>query len=142
MAVAEIHKGKREYLSLGNLDAKHDWGYARDYVKAMYLMLQQDKPDGFVIASGKAHTVREFVEKAFKVVNIDIIWKGKGIDEIGINKKSGKTLVNINSQFFSPAEVELLLRDPIKAKHKLGWKSEVSFDQLVGIMVRSDLENK
>jgi GDPmannose 4,6-dehydratase len=141
-AVAEIHHGEREYVSLGNLEAKRDWGYAGDYVKAMWLMLQQEKPDDFVIATGETHTVREFVEKAFKVVGIEIEWKGKGIDEVGLNKKSGKVIVKIDPQFFRPADVELLLGDPTKAKQKLGWKPEVSFDKLVEMMVRSDLENK
>ncbi len=139
-AVAEIYRGEREFVSLGNLDAKRDWGYAGDYVKAMYLMLQQEKPDDFVIASGETHSVREFVEKAFKVVDIEIEWKGQGINEIGIDKKSGKTIVKINPQFFRPADVELLLGDPSKAKRELGWNPEVNFDQLVEMMVRSDLE--
>ncbi|WP_036225585.1 GDP-mannose 4,6-dehydratase [Mesoaciditoga lauensis] len=141
-AVAEIYRGEREFVSLGNLDAKRDWGYAGDYVKAMYLMLQQEKPDDFVIASGETHSVREFVEKAFKVVDIEIEWKGQGINEIGIDKKSGKTIVKINPQFFRPADVELLLGDPSKAKRELGWEPEVSFDQLVEMMVKNDLKNE
>ncbi|MGC9218829.1 MAG: GDP-mannose 4,6-dehydratase [Athalassotoga sp.] len=141
-AVAEIYRGEREYVSLGNLDAKRDWGYAGDYVKAMWLMLQQETPDDFVIASGETHTVREFVEKAFKIVGIEIEWKGKGINETGIDIKSGKIIVKIDPQFFRPADVELLLGDPTKAKQKLGWKPEVSFDKLIEMMVRSDLENK
>ncbi len=141
-AVAEIYRGEREYVSLGNLDAKRDWGYAGDYVKAMWLMLQQETPDDFVIASGETHTVREFVEKAFKIVGIEIEWKGKGINETGIDRKSGKIIVKLDPQFFRPADVELLLGDPTKAKQKLGWKPEVSFDKLIEMMVRSDLENK
>ncbi len=139
-AVAEIYHGERAFLSLGNLDVKRDWGYAGDYVKAMYFMLQQDKPDDFVIATGETHTVREFVEKSFKVVDIEIIWSGKGVDEVGIDRKSGKILVKVDPEFFRPAEVELLLGDPTKAKEKLGWKPEVSFDQLVEMMVKEDLK--
>jgi len=141
-AVAEIKRGEKEFLLLGNLDAKRDWGHAGDYVKAMWLMLQQDKPEDFVIASGETHSVREFVEKAFETADISIEWKGKGLNEVGIDKESGKIVVKIDPQFFRPADVELLLGDPTKAKQKLGWKPEVNFDQLVEMMVRSDLENK
>lgn len=139
-AVANIFKGKQQYLTLGNLDAKRDWGHAKDYVEAMWLMLQQDKPDDFVIASGETHTVREFVEEAFKVVDIDIIWKGEGINELGVDNKTGKELVKINPKYFRPAEVDLLWGNPVKARKELGWQPKISFEQLVEGMVNYDLE--
>ena len=138
-AVAKIKHGKQEYLELGNMDAKRDWGHAQDYVKAMWLMLQQDKPDDYVIATGETRTVREFVELAFKHVDIDIEWQGKGTDEVGIDKATGKTVLKINPKFYRPAEVELLLGSPEKAEKVLGWKREVGFEQLVSRMVASDL---
>jgi len=139
-AVANIHMGKQEILSLGNLDAKRDWGHAKDYVYAQWLMLQQDKPQDFVIATGETHTVREFVELAFKEIGINIQWNGSGINEKGIDKDSNKVLVEVNAKYFRPAEVELLLGDPAKAEAKLGWKRKVSFQELVSEMVRSDLD--
>ncbi len=140
-AVAAIVKGKLDILKLGNLDAKRDWGYAKDYVEAMWLMLQQEKPTDFVIATGKTYTVREFVELAFEVVGIQIIWKGIGVDEIGVDKKTGKTLVQIDPKYFRPAEVELLWGDPSKAERELGWKSNTSISELVTKMVNYDLNN-
>ncbi len=127
-------------LRLGNLEAKRDWGFAGDYVKAMWLMLQQDKPDDYVIATGETHTVKEFTELAFKEAGIDVKWEGKKIDEKGIDKDSGKTVVEIDSQFFRPAEVDLLIGDASKAQKVLGWKPEVSFKELVRMMVKSDME--
>jgi GDPmannose 4,6-dehydratase len=138
-AVAAIVAGKQEKLSLGNLDAKRDWGFAGDYVKGMWLMLQQDKPDDYVLASNETHTVREFVELAFKEVGIEIKWKGLGVDEKGYNKKNGKILVDINSRYFRPAEVELLHGDCSKAEKKLGWKRDLSFLELISIMIDSDM---
>ncbi len=139
-AVARIKLGKQDILELGNMSAKRDWGHSKDYVKAMWLMLQQDEPDDYVIASGETHEVREFVKLAFKAVNIEIGFKNDGVDEIGIDLKSGKTLVKVNEKFFRPAEVELLLGDPSKAENDLGWNREVSFEGLVRKMVANDLE--
>ena len=137
-AVAEIVAGKKEKLSLGNLDAKRDWGFAGDYVKGMWMILQQDKPEDYVLATGETHTVREFVELSFKHVGIEIRWTGCGIDEKGIDKATGKVLVDVNPRYFRPTEVEVLLGDPTKAEQKLGWKREVSFKQLVKMMVEAD----
>jgi len=138
--IADILKGKSECLYLGNLDAKRDWGYAGDYVEAMWLILQQDKPDDYVVATGETHTVREFCELAFRNAGFNLIWTGEGLDEKGVDKDTGRELVRISSEFFRPAEVDLLLGDPTKAKNKLGWKPRVSFEELVAMMVKSDLE--
>lgn len=139
LAAARIAKGVQSKLYLGNLDAKRDWGYAKDYVKCMWLMLQHDKPEDFVIATGEQHTVREFVEKAFKVLDIRITWEGKGAEEKGIDSKTGKVIVEIDPKYFRPTEVETLLGDPTKAQTVLGWDpKETSFDQLVRLMVESD----
>lgn len=137
-AVASMITGNKEKLSLGNLDAKRDWGFAGDFVKGMWRMLQQDKPEDFVLATGETHTVREFVELSFKHVGIDIGWEGRGVDEKGINKKTDKILVDVNPRYFRPTEVELLLGDPTKAESILGWTREVSFESLVEMMVKSD----
>lgn len=139
-AIARIKLGVQDRLELGNMDAKRDWGHSKDYVKAMWLMLQGDTPDDYVIASGETHSVREFVELAFKLVNIDIKWIGKGINERGIDKNTGKEIVAVNSKFFRPAEVDILLGDPSKARKNLGWKLEISFEELVRRMVEADLE--
>ncbi len=138
-AVANISKGKQEYLQLGNLDAKRDWGYAKEYVESMWLMLQQDKPDDYVIATGVTKTVREFVELAFKYVDIDIKWAGSGINEKGLCSKSGKEMVIINPRYYRPSEVELLHGDPTYAQKKLGWRPKTSLEELVKIMVEYDL---
>ncbi len=138
-AVARIKLGIQDHVELGNMDSKRDWGHSRDYVYAMWLMLQQDKADDYVVASGETHTVREFVELAFGHVGIEIEWKGQGVDEIGVDKATGKTIVSINPKFFRPAEVDVLLGDPAKADKVLGWKREVSFSQLVEGMVKNDL---
>jgi GDPmannose 4,6-dehydratase len=138
-AAAKISLGLQEYLELGNMDAKRDWGHAKDYVNAMWLMLQQDKPDDYIIATNETRTVREFVEITFKNIEIDIEWRGEGVDEIGINKATGKTIVKINPQFFRPAEVDILLGDPSKAEKELGWKREIPFTELVKRMVENDL---
>lgn len=138
--IADILSGKLECLCLGNLDAKRDWGFAGDYVEAMWLILQQDEPDDYVVATGETHTVREFCELAFKNVGIDLVWEGKGLDEKGIDNATGKVLVRVSSEFFRPTEVDLLLGDPTKAKTRLGWKPRVSFEELVAMMVKSDLE--
>jgi GDPmannose 4,6-dehydratase len=140
-AVARIHQGRQQVLKLGNMNAKRDWGHAKDFVYAQWLMLQQDKPQDYVIATGETHTVREFVEVAFKEINVDIEWQGTGVNEKGVNSKTGKVLVEVDEKNFRPAEVELLLGDPTKAEKELGWKRKVSFQELVSGMVRYDLEN-
>ncbi|MBW1981979.1 MAG: GDP-mannose 4,6-dehydratase [Deltaproteobacteria bacterium] len=137
--VARIKFGLQEKLYLGNLDARRDWGYAADYVEAMWLMLQQPQPDDYVIATGESHSVRECVEKAFKLVDMNIHWEGSGIDEIGRDSHTGKVLVEVDPRYFRPAEVDFLLGDPSKAHKKLGWKATVSFDELIKIMVEEDL---
>ena len=138
-AVARIKLGVQDVLELGNLDAKRDWGHAKDYVKAMWLMLQQDEADDYVIATNETRTVREFVEITFKYVNIDIVWEGSEVNEIGKDKATGKTLIKINPDFFRPAEVEILIGDPIKGETKLGWKREIPFNELVERMIKNDL---
>ncbi|MDP4179398.1 MAG: GDP-mannose 4,6-dehydratase [Bacillota bacterium] len=138
-AVAGIMAGKQDKLSLGNLDAKRDWGFAGDYVEAMWLILQQDKPQDFVIATNETHTVREFVELSFKEVGIEIEWKGTGVEEKGYDRFSGKLLIDVNPVYFRPAEVELLWGDCSKAEKELNWKRNVSFNNLVKIMVDADM---
>jgi GDPmannose 4,6-dehydratase len=138
--VAGIVKGKQKVLYLGNLDAKRDWGHARDYVEAMWLMLQQNTPDDFVIATGQTHSVREFVELAFKEVGILIKWEGSGADEKGIDSKTGEVLVAIDKKYYRPAEVDLLIGGALKAKMVLGWESKVSFNELIKEMVHNDLD--
>lgn len=142
MAVARIKKGKQDCLFLGNLDSKRDWGHAKDYVEAMWLMLQQEKPEDFCIATGETRSVREFCEKAFKVAGIDLKWQGETgtVDEIGVDAATGKAIVRIDPKYFRPTEVDLLLGNPAKAEKSLGWKRKVSFDDLVKEMVLGDLE--
>lgn len=140
IAVAKIMAGKQEKLSLGNLNAKRDWGFAGDYVEGMWRMLQQEKPDDYVLATNETHTVREFVELAFAEVGVEIEWKGEGVDEKGYDKNTGKLLVDVNPRYFRPAEVELLWGDSTKAETKLGWKRKVSFRELVSMMVREDMK--
>lgn len=138
-AVVRIAEGVQDCLLLGNMDAKRDWGHARDYVHAMWKMMQQDEPDDYVIATGKTWSVRRFVELAFSEVGIQIEWSGAGVDEIGTDKATGKTLVRVNPRYFRPTEVELLLGDPSKAKQKLGWEAKTTFEELVKEMVAHDL---
>ena len=138
LAVGRIMAGKQEKLSLGNMDAKRDWGFAGDYVEGMWLMLQQEKPDDFVLATNETHTVREFVELAFKEAGVEIEWRGAGVKEKGYCKKTGKLLVDVDPKFFRPAEVELLWGDCTKAEKELGWQRKVSFPQLVKMMVEAD----
>ena len=138
-AVAAIHLGLQDKLYLGNLDAKRDWGHARDYVEGMWRILQQDKPDDYVLATGEAHSVREFVERAFAEIGVDIVWSGEGVAERGCDRKSGKTLIEIDANYFRPTEVDILLGDPTKAREKLGWTHKTTFEQLVAEMVASDL---
>ena len=139
-AVAGIELGMQDKLYLGNLDAQRDWGHAKDYVRGMWMMLQQEEPDDYVLATGETHTVREFVEKAFAETGRTIAWKGQGVDEVGIDVASGKEVVAVDPGYFRPTEVDLLLGDPGKANQKLGWRSEVGFDELVKEMVAWDLE--
>jgi len=139
-AAARIVAGKQELLYLGNLNSKRDWGHAKDYVKAMWLMLQQPKGDDFVIASGETHSVREFAEKAFAVVGIPIRWEGEGVHEVGINEKNGKVVIRVDPRYFRPTEVDYLLGDCSKAKNVLKWVPEISFDALVKEMVERDVE--
>ena len=141
IAASRIALGKQDKLYLGNLNALRDWGYAKDYVECMWLMLQQDKPEDYVIATGEYHTVREFCTLAFKEAGIELQWQGEGVDEKGIDKTTGKVLVEVDPKFFRPAEVEQLLGDPTKAKNNLGWNPrQTSFEELIHIMVQSDLE--
>ncbi len=158
-AVARIKLGLQDKLYLGNLDSKRDWGFAGDYVRAMWMMLQQDEPDDYIVAAGESHSVREFVEKAFQEIGIKIAWKGAGIDEVGIIESfqdsqssvigplssvtdlgSGDVVVRIDPRYFRPTEVDYLLGDPTKIREKLGWEAKMSFDALVKIMVEKDLE--
>ncbi len=139
-ALTRIHVGLQETLHLGNMDSLRDWGHARDYVRAQWLMLQQDVAEDFVIATGKHYSVRDFVVAAGGRLGMKIEWQGKGVDEVGIDTVSGKTLVRVDPRYFRPTEVETLLGDPSKAKAKLGWEAEVSFPDLVADMVASDLD--
>ena len=138
-AAARIFQGKQEFLTLGNLDAKRDWGHARDFVEAMWLMLQQDKPKDYVIATGKTYTVRNFVNLAFSEVGYSLEWEGEGQNEIAKDSATGKTLVKIDPRYYRPAEVELLLGDPSKAKRELGWTAKTSLTELISEMVQYDL---
>ena len=138
--LARILLNKDEKLYLGNLESKRDWGFAGDYVNAMWMMLQQPKPDDYVIATGQTHTVREFVESACDYFDIDLVWIGTGVDEKGVDKKTDKVLIEIDPKYFRPAEVELLIGNPTKAKEKLGWVPKVTFNDLVKMMCDSDLK--
>ncbi|XP_066848644.1 GDP-mannose 4,6 dehydratase isoform X2 [Anser cygnoides] len=139
-SVAKIHLGQLDCFSLGNLDAKRDWGHARDYVEAMWLMLQTDEPEDFVIATGEVHSVREFVEKSFKHIGKTIVWEGKNENEVGRCKETGKIHVTVNHKYYRPTEVDFLQGDCTKAKQKLNWKPRVTFDELVREMVDADVE--
>ena len=139
-AVAAIHAGKQDKLFIGNLDARRDWGHARDYVEGMWKILQHGKPDDFVLATGVAHSVRQLTEKAFAVVGRKLDWKGKGADEVGLDAKTGTVLVAIDPRYFRPTEVNYLLGDAGKARRELGWSHRVTFDQLIKEMVQSDLK--
>ena len=140
MAAAAIKLGLQDKLFVGNLEAKRDWGYAKDYVEAMWLMLQQNNPEDYVIASGENHSVREFIELSFKELDIDIEWKGKDINEKGYCRKTGKCIIEIDTKYFRPTEVDKLLGNPSKAYKELGWKPRVSFKELVKIMVNADYD--
>jgi GDPmannose 4,6-dehydratase len=138
-AVAAIELGLQERLWIGNLDARRDWGHARDYVEGMWLMLQQEAPDDYVLATGEMHSVREMVERAFACVGREIVWRGEGVDEAGIERRSGKELVRVDPRYFRPTEVDLLLGDPSRARERLGWRHRTSFPELVKEMVEADL---
>lgn len=139
-AVARFKLGLQDMLYLGNLDAKRDWGFAGDYVQAMWLMMQQNEPEDYVIATGQSHSVREFVEKAYAQIGIDIVWQGQGIDEVGKIASTGKTVVQIDPNYFRPTEVDQLQGDASKARHNLGWQPKVSFEELVSMMIQEDLK--
>jgi GDPmannose 4,6-dehydratase len=140
-AVAAIARGRKTPLYLGNLDATRDWGHAKDYVRGMWLMLQQPEPDDFVLATGESHSVREFVEHAFKHMDRTIVWRGKGIDEVGVDGRSGEILVKIDPRYFRPTEVDSLLGDAGKARQRLGWRPEIGFEEMVREMVETDLKS-
>lgn len=140
LGVAKIAAGITKTIYLGNLDARRDWGYAPDYVRMMWMMLQQNTPDDYVVATNEMHTVREFVEKSFHISGVKILWEGEREKEVGRNAKTGEILVAVDPKFYRPAEVEQLLGNPEKAKQKLGWEPTVKFEQLVEIMTRADLE--
>ena len=139
-AVAKIHLGKPDILELGNIDAKRDWGYAREYVDGMYRMLQHNTPDTYVLATNKTWTVRHFVELACKAVDIEIAWRGEKEKESGVDKRNGKTIVRINPKYYRPCEVDLLIGDPAKAKHELGWEPRTSLEELCKMMVDADVK--
>ena len=138
-AVAGIKLGRQQILFLGNLDAKRDWGHARDYVEGMWRILQQPEPDDYVLATGETHSVREFVEKAFAEIGVRIEWEGAGVEEKGLDARSGRVLVQVDPRYFRPTEVDLLVGDSSKARSKLGWQHKVSFEQLVAEMVAADV---
>jgi GDPmannose 4,6-dehydratase len=138
--LARVHRGLQEVVELGNMDAKRDWGFAGDYVKGMWLMLQQAESDDYVLATGKNHSVRDFVGRAAEAIGFDLEWDGEAEDTTAIDRKSGKAIVRVNPEFYRPAEVETLLGDPTKAREKLGWEPEVEFDQLVEMMAKADVD--
>ena len=139
--LVRIKLGLLDRLSLGNIDAQRDWGYAPEYVEAMWMMLQQETPGDYVIASGEVHTVREFLEEAARVLGMEITWSGQGVDEIGVDTVSGKTIITIDPQFYRPTEAHPQMGDPTKAKRELGWEPKVSFRELVAIMVETDIKH-
>jgi GDPmannose 4,6-dehydratase len=139
-AAARIKLGLQNKLYLGNLDARRDWGFAGDYVQAMWLILQHSEPDDFVVATGEAHSVRDFAEAAFAEIGIPVEWRGKGVEEIGVDNNAGKTIIEIDPRYYRPTEVEILLGDASKARDKLGWRPKVTFRQLVRIMIQADLK--
>lgn len=139
---AKIYLGMENKLLLGNLNAKRDWGYAKDYVEGMWRMLQEDQPDDYVLATGKTTTVRDFVEQAFRELDINIDWEGTGVNEVGINRATGKVVVEVSPEYFRPTDVELLIGDSSKAHKKLGWKPSTDLNELIRIMIQSDLESQ
>ncbi|RVX44572.1 GDPmannose 4,6-dehydratase [Nonomuraea polychroma] len=141
-AVARVSRGKQERLYVGNLNARRDWGYAKEYVHAMWLMLQQPAPDDYVVATGETHSVRELCEAAFEHVGIDLVWKGEGVDERGIDRRTGKVLVEVDPKYFRPTEVDFLAGDASKARKKLNWEPKTRFKELVSLMVEHDLRQE
>lgn len=137
--LTRVKLGKQSHIELGNLEAKRDWGYAKDYVEGMWLMLQAEKPDTYVLATGRSERVRDFVEMTCKALDINIVWEGVGIDEVGIDRMTGKTIIKINPQFYRPAEVDLLIGNPSKVKAELGWQAETSLEELCAMMVEADM---
>lgn len=140
IGLAKIKLGQKDVLELGNLDAKRDWGYAPEYVEAMWRMLQQDTPDDFVIATGETHSVREFIEAACSELGIDLVWQGEGVKEVGLDQKTNQVIIKINPSYFRPTEVDLLLGNPAKAKEKLGWNAKIKFSDLAKQMTKHDYE--
>ncbi len=140
IGLSKIKLGKQEVLELGNIDSKRDWGYAKEYVEAMWLMLQQEKPEDFVIATGETRSVREFIEVCCKELDINILWSGEGVNEIGTDKNTGKVIIKINPKYFRPTEVDLLLGNPTKAKELLKWETKIKFEELAKLMIKSDLK--
>ena len=140
ISASQIKLGIRDKLYLGNLNAKRDWGYAKDYVEAMWMMLQSPSPEDYVIATGETHSVREFCEHAFRALGIEIEWKGEGVNEVGIDKARGKEIIGVNPQYFRPSEIDILIGDSSKAKKELGWKPKITFEELVKIMVDADFK--
>jgi len=140
--IRDFVNGKKEPLEIGNMDAKRDWGFAKEYVEGMYLMMQHEKPDTFVLSTDETHSVREFIEKAFEMVEEKIVWEGEKENEVDKSKKNNQVLVKVNPLFYRPLEVDFLLGDSSKAKEILGWEPKVKFDKLVEIMVKADLEEK
>jgi GDPmannose 4,6-dehydratase len=138
--VARIKHGLQDKLILGNLNSKRDWGYAPEYVEAMWLMLQQPEPDDYVVATGESHAIREFVEHAFQAIGVDIVWNGAEVTEKGVDRKTGKILIEVSPEFFRPTEVDALIGNPKKAREKLGWKPKIKFQDLVRIMVEADMK--
>ncbi len=138
--LVKIKLGKLEKIYLGNLDAKRDWGYAPDFVEGMYLMMQQEKPDDYVLATGEAHSVREFVEEAANILGINFTWEGNGLKEVGINKETGQVIIEIDPVYYRPTEIDILLGDSSKAREKLGWKPRISFRDMISIMIEYDLK--
>ena len=140
IALAKIKYGEQQVLELGNLDTFRDWGYAGDYVEGMWRMLQQSTPDDYILATGETHSVREFVERAAEIAGFKLVWEGEGVDNFGVDKLTGKTIVRVNPEFYRPAEVDMLLGNPAKAQRDLGWERRMSFDELVANMVEVDME--
>lgn len=140
ISIAKVLTGKSDHILLGNMDAKRDWGYAPDYVEGMWQMMQLEKPDDYILATGETHTVREFVEESCRLVGMDLVWEGKGLEENGVNRKTGKVVVKVDPMYFRPAEVDILQGDYSKAKKAFGWEPKVKFKQLVRIMLAHDLD--
>lgn len=140
VGLSEIHHGLRKTLKMGNLDSLRDWGYAKEYVEAMWLMLQQENPEDYVIATGKTYTVRDFITRAAKHIGMDLRWEGEGVDEKAIDSNTGKVVVEVDPRYFRPAEVDLLVGDATKAKNEMGWEAKVELDELIDIMMKHDLE--